>query len=138
MTELIDNLHKEGCSCVIYNHGKITLCYERGVKDLLRLLKSKPLILAGAAVADKVVGKGAAAIMVLGGVKTVYADVISMGALELLSTSDISISYGIRVSNIINRSGTGICPVESLCKDCTSAIECLPLIQNFVLSNKSN
>ncbi|MDE6443308.1 MAG: DUF1893 domain-containing protein [Muribaculaceae bacterium] len=37
-----------------------------------------------------------------------------------------------RVPNIINRSGDGICPVENLCKDCTTATECVPLIKQFV------
>ena len=37
----------------------------------------------GAAIADKVIGKGAAALMVLGGFKTVYADIISTPALVI-------------------------------------------------------
>lgn len=33
---------------------------------------------------------------------------------------------------IINRAGTGICPVEKLCENCTTAADCLPLINDFV------
>lgn len=130
--KLKDILHEEGCSCVIYAQDKITLCHERGVKDLLRILKSEPELLAGSVIADKVVGKGAAALMVLGGVKMVYADVISQPALDLLASASIEISYGECVKNIINRAGTGVCPVETLCKDCATATECLPLIEQFV------
>ncbi|MDE6575575.1 MAG: DUF1893 domain-containing protein, partial [Muribaculaceae bacterium] len=75
-----------------------------------------------------------AALMILGGVKSIYADVISEPALELLLTVPVEVHFGERVPNIINRAGTGICPVETLCKDCNSAQECLPLIENFVNS----
>ncbi|MDE6681443.1 MAG: DUF1893 domain-containing protein [Muribaculaceae bacterium] len=136
MKELTDILHAEGCSCVICKDGKISLFRQRGVKDLLHLLKSTPDELHGAVIADKVVGKGAAALMILGGVVSVYADVISRPALELLNSTGIPVSYGVVVPNIINRAGTGICPVETLCMECNSAAECLPLIENFI--NKQN
>lgn len=131
---LVEILHREKCSCVIFNKGKITLCHERGVKDLLSLLESDREVLSGACVADKVIGKGAAALMILGGVKSIYADVISLPAFELLSTASIPVSYEISVPNIINRAGDGVCPVETLCRNCLSAEECLPLIRQFVLS----
>lgn len=136
ISELKDILHKEQCSCVIYNHGNITLCHERGVKDLLHLLESKPEILADSIIADKVVGKGAAALMISGKVKALYADVISDPAYSLLATAHVQVFYNSRVSNIVNRAGTGICPVEDLCKDCKTAADCLPLIKDFV--NKQN
>lgn len=125
-------LHDNRCSCVIYNHGRVTLCQERGVKDLFNILKTDPALLNGAMIADKVIGKGAAALMILGCVKAVYADVISRPALELLSTVAVSVDYLECVPNIINRAGTGICPVETLCLDCRSAEECLPLIEKFI------
>lgn len=125
-------LHREACSCVIAVGDKVRLCYERGVKDLLRLLKEEPEMLNGAFVADKVVGKGAAALMVLGGVSSVYADVVSRPALGLFEDADIEIDYGICVPNIINRTGTDICPVEKLCADAVTAHECLSLIEKFI------
>ncbi|MDE5796740.1 MAG: DUF1893 domain-containing protein [Muribaculaceae bacterium] len=136
MIELTDILHKEDCSCVICKDSRISMFRQRGVKDLLYLLKSESGILQGAMIADKVVGKGAAAIMTLGGVASVYADIISIPALELLEKAHIPVTYGIVVPNIINRAGTGICPIETLCIDCKSAVECLPRIENFV--NKQN
>ncbi|MDE6528439.1 MAG: DUF1893 domain-containing protein, partial [Muribaculaceae bacterium] len=81
---------------------------------------------------DKVVGKGAAALMVLGGVKTVYAAVISRAALQLLTDAGVDVSYSHLVSSIINRAGTGPCPVENLCRECLTPQECLPLIASFL------
>lgn len=132
IAKLIEALHKGNHSCVIYNHGAIIDCRERGVKDLFRILKTCPATLNGAIVADKVVGKGAAALLILGAVKQIYADVLSKPAFNLLNATDIIVSYGELVENINNRAGTGICPVEDLCMDCVTANDCLPLIENFV------
>lgn len=130
--ELVEILHKENCSCVIYSNGEITLCHERGVKDLFRLLTCEPRVLSGGIVADKVVGKGAAALMIAGGVREMYAEVISEPALKLFQGSSLRVSYGQCVAHIINRAGTGICPVEKLCLDCETAHECMPLIERFI------
>lgn len=132
ITELKDILHKGNYSCVIYNHGAIIDCRERGVKDLFRILKTCPATLNGAIVADKVVGKGAAALLILGAVKQIHADVLSKPAFNLLNATDIIVSYEELVENINNRAGTGICPVEDLCIDCVTATDCLPLIEDFV------
>ena len=134
IAKLIEALHKGNHSCVIYNHGAIIDCRERGVKDLFRILKTCPATLQNAMVADKVVGKGAAALMILGRVRQIYADVLSKPALNLLNSTDIIVSYGELVENIINRTGTGICPIENLCKECRTADECIPLINQFVES----
>ncbi len=129
---LADVLHREKCSCVIWKNYKLSLFHQRGVKDLLCLLNSSDAELSDALVADKVVGKGAAALMILGGIKAVYADVISIPALNLLNDAHIQVEYANVVRNIINRAGTGVCPVEKLCEGCHTAIDCLPLIKEFV------
>ena len=70
-------LFAEKCSCVVRNGDEVRIFRERGVKDLYRLLREEPQLLDGAFVADKVVGKGAAALMILGGVEELFADVVS-------------------------------------------------------------
>ena len=130
---VIEILHQEQCSCVVCNNDNIRTFHQRGVKDLLHLLDSEPQLLKGAFIADKVVGKGAAALMILGGVTDMHADVLSRPAAELLDKVSTPYTYGKLVDNIINRRGDGICPVESLCQSCTSATECLPLIKNFIM-----
>ena len=57
------------------------------------LLTQEPEFLKGALIADKVVGKGAAALMILGGIKELYTDIISTKALELLQKSDIKVEF---------------------------------------------
>ena len=130
--QLIDRLHAEGCSCVIYNNDHTHLFHKRGVQDLHQLLRTSPDTLRGAMIADKVVGKGAAVLMTAGGVRWVYADVISQSALEFLLTHNIEAEYGRVVPNIINRAGTDICPVEKLCMQCESIEDALMLIDEFI------
>ena len=136
MQDLIDILHRGNHSLVVAN-GVVATFDGRGVADLHKVLYESPGLLAGARVADKVVGKGAAALMILGKVAAVYADVISMPALKLLEGSTATVTYGRVVPNIINRAGDGICPVETLCLGCNTAEECLPLITRFINSNIS-
>lgn len=129
--QAMERLAPGDCCLVVNSSGQLHTFTGKGVADLLQLYCHKPELLKGAAIADKVVGKGAAALMILGGVRAVYAAVISEPALQFFSDAHVDIIYGTVVPNIINRKGDGICPVETLCLPCGSAAECLPLIKNF-------
>lgn len=131
MDDLINILHEGNHSLVVAN-GDICTFDQRGIADLYDLLCNDSGFLAGASIADKVVGKGAAALIILGRTAELYADIISESALEILNQSPVKVSYGQKVHHIINRQGTGMCPVETLCKDCKTAEECSPLIQKFM------
>lgn len=135
-TQAIELLFAEKCSCVIRNGDSVRIFRERGVADLFRLLREEPQLLRGAFIADKVVGKGAAALMVLGGVEALFADVVSRPALELLAGAGIAVEYTVVVPHIVNRAGTGICPVEQLCARAETAAECLPPIEGFMQKMK--
>lgn len=135
MKELIELLHNGNHSLVVSNGHTATLD-GGGVSDLFMLLRDVPAFLDGAEIVDKVVGKGAAALMILGKINAVHADVISEPALDLLAKTTVKVSYDTVVPNIINRKGDGICPVETLCMSCKTAEECLPLITEFINSNK--
>ncbi len=131
MDELVQILRSGNHSLVVAGNG-IRIFDDRGISDLYGLLTEHPDLLRGASVADKVVGKGAAALLILGGVRELFAGVISTSALGLLEDSGISLRFGRKVPYIINRKGDGLCPVETLCKDCATAAQCLPLIREFV------
>lgn len=133
MERLIEMLHHDGVTLVLENGGVHTFS-GRGVRDLYLLLTTRPGLLHGATLADKVVGKGAAALMILGGIKRLHAEVISEAALALLAGQDIEVSYREKVSQIWNRTRTGRCPVETLCSEAWTAEECLPLITEFITS----
>ena len=118
MKELIDILHNEQLTLVVKSDdGTIHRFTQRGVKDLLTLVAESPETLKGALIADKAVGKAAAACMVVGGVKPVHADVMSEPALALLKQDGVEAGYGTLVDHIINRTGDGWCPMERLSRD---------------------
>lgn len=136
MKTLIDTLHQGGYSCVIRNHGETRTFHQRGVADLLALCQGHKDFLNGAQIADKVVGKGAAALMVYGGAGEVHADVISSPALELLQAHGIRVTFQTETDRIVNRKGDGLCPVESLCLNLRSVKEMYEEISNFINKNR--
>lgn len=130
---LSDFLHAGGYTLALENLGRRVGFTGRGVADLRRLLREEPELLRGASVADKVVGKGAAALMLLGGVARLHADVISRSALRLLEiqTERPEVSYDTLTDGIRNRRGDGPCPVEALCAGTDDLKECYTLISEF-------
>ena len=64
MEDLINLLHEGNHSLVVAN-GDVATFDGKGVSDLYNLLREDPIFLDGADVADKVVGKGAAALLSL-------------------------------------------------------------------------
>lgn len=136
MKELINTLDTGGYSCVISNRGCIRTFTHRGVADLYNLLTQDATFLNGASVADKVIGKAAASLMVLGKVKEVYTHIISHPALRLLQDNGIEVSYDKIVPHIINRTQTGWCPLEQASRDLQSATDIFPIIENFIFSQR--
>ncbi len=115
-------LWEENLTCVLVGEDREYKTDVRGVRYLLRLIENGEDV-RGFSVADKVVGKGAAFLYVLLGVKEVYADVVSEGARTVLFTFGISVSERERVERILNRKGDGPCPIEHAVRDCISPEE---------------
>lgn len=136
MKELIDILHNEQLTLVVKSKdGTIHRFTQRGVKDLLALVAQQPQVLNEALIADKAVGKAAAACMVMGRVKHVHADVMSEPALALLQQHGVEAEYGTLVDHIINRTGDDWCPMEKLSKDETDPEVIIQKIRNFFASH---
>ncbi len=129
--DLIDILHDGRHSLVVAN-GNIRTFDGRGVSDLFRLLEEDSVLLRGASVADKVVGKAAASLIALAKIKEIYADVISQPAFDLLKNNGINVMYEKVVPHIINRAGTGLCPLEARCMKCGTPEECFIVIRTFL------
>ena len=113
----IEDLRASGCSLIIYcSDGSVLTKNSRGVADLLHLYESGKSF-SGAVIADKVVGKGAAAMMIALGFKRCLTPVASTAAIELLHYYGVATEALETVDYIINRKGTGRCPVETLLDD---------------------
>ncbi len=84
---------------------------KRGILPMMELISSCTDV-NGFSVADKVVGRAAAFLFVRSGIKEIFTNVISQGALDLLKKHGIPATYNILTDKIINRKGDGICPME--------------------------
>ena len=102
--------------------------HERCVKPLLHLLTEKKGFLKGASVADKVIGKAAALLMVLGEIKEVHTLIISEPAIKVFEKHNIPCFYDKKV----NRTGDGLCPMETLCLDVEEPHKAFLKIVNFI------
>lgn len=123
MKNLIDILHREGCSLVVEKDGEVSIYNQKGVRDLEHLLKCEPEKLRGARIADKVIGKAAAGIAVKGGVEEMYAEVLSRKALPILDGSDMRYTYGELTDEIIIKEGDTRCRLEEIVSEATTADE---------------
>lgn len=114
MTDIENAKHliTQGNATLVLCRGDETVISEkRGIAPMLDFIAEKR-VLNGFAAADKIVGKAAAMLFVLAGIKKVYAEVLSESAVEVLKENGIEYSYGVLTERIINRKGTGICPME--------------------------
>lgn len=102
----------ENHTCVLCKNEVLFTSDERGVKPLLKWLESDT-DLSGFSASDKVVGKAAAFLYVLLGVKEVYALVMSEPAREVLIKNGIKTEFETLVPAIRNRIDTGFCPMET-------------------------
>lgn len=120
-------LRDSGFTCVMCREEQTLVSNKRGVNPLLSWLTEGKG--EGFSVADKVVGAGAAFLYVLLNVREVYADVMSKPALDILIKHGIKSEYGALCANIINRAGTGICPIEQAVAGIDTPTEALKAIE---------
>ena len=100
-----------GVSCVAAKDGVIVAQETgRGIMPIMKLLSDGKL--AHALVVDKVVGRAAAAICIVGKAKKVHAMMMSAEAASLLKAHGVEASADKTVAKILNRDLTDSCPME--------------------------
>ena len=108
------SLTESNATFVMIRDGKTEVSERRGVAPILELLREDPDSLEGGYVADKVIGKAAALLLMYGRIRALYTKVISSHALNVLKDSGIEVIYDKLVPFVINRDGTDMCPMEKL------------------------
>lgn len=86
--------------------------------------------LRGFCAADTIVGKAVASMFVKSGIAAVYANVMSKAACDYLTSHGVYVEYGTLVDLIVNRQGTGSCPMEEAVKDLTNPNECFVALKD--------
>lgn len=108
-TELLER----DATFVLVNGDLILDSQKRGVAPILDILSGDASIyLKHAVIADKVIGRAAALLLVLGGVDALDTHLISDHAIDIFEKYDIPYTYDKNVPYIVNREGTDMCPME--------------------------
>lgn len=129
--EMLDMLNEQGLSLLVHNNDSLSIHANRGVRDLLDLLSAEPERLRGAIVADKIIGKAAAALMATGGVQEVHTNVICTPARELLEQEGIKVFAREEVEKILNKDKTHMCPIDSQLEGIETVEECVRVLKNM-------
>ncbi len=124
-------LKNGGCTCVVCKGEKSCVSTQRGVKPLLSWLDEGTDMM-GWSAADRVVGRGAAFLYCLLGVRRVHGQVMSLAAVKVFRANGIEASWDQLTEFIQNRTKTGNCPIEAACLHCTEPEEALDRIRQIL------
>ena len=128
LVQALDLLQKENYTCIMVKENSVYASKDNGIKPILQPLNQDENFFAEGWVADRVIGKSAAMLLVKGQVKGIYGEIMSEHALKFLNQCKIEIAYETLVPYIENREKTGMCPMETLVldtEDTTEAFEWL-------------
>ena len=97
----------------VVREGKVIATGEDyGVRELLTAVDRLGALAGGASLADKIVGKAVALIVVHAGICAVDTRVASESAVKLLKRHGVPLRTASIVPQILNRRGDGPCPME--------------------------
>lgn len=117
----------------VINGERYYVSDKKGVLPLYEALRSHPETLKGGSAADRVTGAASAWLLIYGGVKELYTEVISEAALDVLNHGGIKAEYDTLVKAIENRTKTDICPMEKATLGCQSAEQALKAVEDKLI-----
>ena len=125
-------LEKGRWNLIIVKKGQVLFrSRERGIAPFFEAVQSIDKSLHNAAVADRVVGLAVAMLCVDAHIASVYADVASDAALDMLQKNGVVVDAGNIVSHISNADGTGLCPFEKLAGSCQTPSQLMTALQSL-------
>ena len=102
---------------VVQNDSMVYSSRDEGLLPLIDAIESGKGYLRNALVFDKVVGRAAALLFCHGKSRHVFADLMSVRALEIFDIYGIKYVYDLLVPHILNVDSTDLCPFEKLVED---------------------
>ena len=129
--EAIELINNSKATCItVKNNELATVASAQGIAYLIDLYEKD--MLKDVFLADKIIGKAAAIILTLGGVKSCYGYTVSESALNWLDKHNIPVTYKTTTPVIQNRKGDGMCPMEATVKNIDNPEEALVALKNKV------
>ncbi|MFZ2538102.1 MAG: DUF1893 domain-containing protein [Oscillospiraceae bacterium] len=132
LDKAIKKLHDENLCCVVIKGDECFTSTDFGIKPLMIFLRQDQHFFQNAVIADKIIGKAAALLMILGGAEQVYGEVMSEAAIGVLEVNSIDYKYGETVPYIKNRTDTGMCPMEETVKNISSPKEAFDALEKTI------
>lgn len=132
--QLKQALEEKEASCILFQDDEILMTsYEKGVLPLWRFIRENQVLPQGKLeVADKMVGRGVAYLLIHLGVNHVYTKIISQTALDVLKNYPITVKYNELVPYILNRTQDGQCPMEQALAEVEGEREGIDVVDTFV------
>ncbi|ATO45332.1 hypothetical protein C5L30_000410 [Companilactobacillus farciminis] len=129
--EALDLIKQNKASCVLVKDGKIVhIEIGMGISPILYSYMTYPDLFEGATIVDKIVGKAAAVISILGKANEIVGLTMSDSAIEYLLNKNSSFRFVNYVQKIQNRTRTGICPIEQSVMDIDDPAEAFLALLN--------
>ncbi|NLJ74289.1 MAG: DUF1893 domain-containing protein [Firmicutes bacterium] len=120
----LDLFQEESLGLVIVKEGQVLYSgVEQRLLPLFKALEGLGERAWGSSVADKVIGRAAAMLLVCAEVKSCYSPLGSQGALEILQSNHIPAHFEEVVPQILDTSGLRTCPMERLVDGITDPAE---------------
>lgn len=129
--EALDLIKQNKASCVLVKDGKIVhIEIGMGISPILYSYMTYPDLFEGATIVDKIVGKAATVISILGKANEIVGLTMSDSAIEYLLNKNSSFRFVNYVQKIQNRTRTGICPIEQSVMDIDDPAEAFLALLN--------
>ena len=109
-------LTENNASIVLVKDDEVFVSDKKGIAPMIGFI-SDNINLNGFSAADKTVGKAAALLFALAGIKEIYAEKLSRAAIPVLEEHNIKYSYKEIYDRILNRDKSDICPMEKTVVD---------------------
>ncbi len=120
----LKKLEQEGLSIIIEKNGEIVFrSYDPMLKPLFTCLTEKKELLKDSIVFDKIVGRAAAYLCIMGGVKEIYTPLASDSAIKVLDENNIKTGALKTIPLIKNRDNSDMCPMEKMAISCKTPQE---------------
>ncbi|MBQ8893063.1 MAG: DUF1893 domain-containing protein [Clostridia bacterium] len=129
LAEAAQRLDKENTSIFVLGRGEPYSSLARGIAPIIQPMEQDPDFFRETFVADKVIGRAAALLLIKGGIRGLYAKVISTSAVEVLKDTGIELHFEQEVPRILNRTGDGFCPMETATQGITDPEEAFRVLQ---------
>lgn len=134
-----DILKNKNLSLAIVRDGKVIFESRlSGISGLIQAIESINGLLQSSSVADKIVGRASALLLVYSHVSEVYADTMSKWGLTVLEEAGVKAEYDTLVPKILNRRGDDICPFEKISLTISSPDEAYKILKAAMTSFKHN